>query len=177
MNESQNRHRRRRHVRLRKHDYSSPGLYFITCCVQDRICSLGFIENDQLVLSNIGVIVKAHWEAIPQHYAHVKLHEFVIMPNHIHGVIELHYGEDNLTTLKHRTLNQFAKPISGSISMIINQYKGGVRRWCKYHGYPEFRWQGRFYDHVIRNQQAYWAICRYIRNNPAKWILDYMNRP
>lgn len=177
MNESQNRHRRRKHVRLRKHDYSSAGLYFITCCVQDRVCSLGYIENEQLILSDIGVIAKAHWEAIPQHYAHVKLHEFVIMPNHIHGVIELYYGENNLTTFKHRTLNQFAKPISGSISMIINQYKGGVRRWCKYHGYPEFRWQGRFYDHVIRNQEAYWAICRYIRNNPAKWILDYLNRP
>jgi hypothetical protein len=72
--------------------------------------------------------------------------------------------------------NQFGKPIPGSVSVIINQYKSSVKRWCNKNGHEHFKWQSRFHDHIIRNQQSYVTISEYIINNPAKWGDDKFYR-
>jgi hypothetical protein len=79
----------RRSVRLQGYDYSKAGLYFITICCKNRICRLGIIENHKMILNDIGNIADAFWQAIPEHFPHVVLHEHIVMPNHVHGIIEL----------------------------------------------------------------------------------------
>jgi REP element-mobilizing transposase RayT len=82
----------RRSIRLKGYDYSQEGLYFITICVQEHKCVFGHIAAGEMILSNYGQVAKDCWQAIPQHYPHVVLHEFVIMPNHLHGIIEITQG-------------------------------------------------------------------------------------
>ena len=179
----------RRSMRLKGYDYSQEGLYFITICVQNRNCWFGNIENGDMELNEIGIIANKYWMEIPNHYPQVKLHEHIIMPNHLHGIIEivgichgksLHDDAGNTVGTCHgMSLSQpksherhFAKPISGSVSTIINQYKSSVKRWCNKNNYEYFQWQSRFNDHIIRNEQSLETISNYILNNPTKWVDD-----
>lgn len=76
-------------IRLKGYDYSKAGLYFITICVQDRACLLGKIGNGQMILNDAGRMVESQWLALPQRFANVRMHEFVVMPNHFHGILEI----------------------------------------------------------------------------------------
>jgi REP element-mobilizing transposase RayT len=99
----------RRSIRLKGYDYSQEGLYFITICCHDRICRFRKIESDEMILNDLGKIAQQCWLEIPQHFPHTILHEYVLMPNHIHGIIELtdtvgaknfspnHFGNAKLT--------------------------------------------------------------------------------
>lgn len=84
---------RRRSIRLKEYDYSSDGWYFVTICVQKRECVLGHVSKGDIVLSQIGRIVKECWEWLPQQYPYVGLDEWVIMPNHLHGIIIINGGK------------------------------------------------------------------------------------
>jgi putative transposase len=79
----------RRSIRLKGYDYSQAGLYFITICVQDRKCLFGKIANDEMILNNAGTIANECWLEIPKHFPNAVLHEHIVMPNHVHGIIEL----------------------------------------------------------------------------------------
>ena len=93
------------------------------------------------------------------------------MPNHLHCIIEIKERDFSF-----ENSNQYARPMAGSISVIMNQYKGAVKKWCNNNGYVDFEWQGSFYDHVIRNNNEYWAIKNYIVNNPSNWYRDKLCR-
>jgi len=173
----------RHSIRLKGYDYSQAGLYFITICCQDRECFFGEIKNGEMMLNDIGNIANQCWMEIPNHFANVVLHEHIIMPNHVHGIIELtndanDAGTSHGMSLPQQTstpksnINQFGKPISGSVSIIINQYKSTIKRWCNKNGHKYFKWQSRFHDHIIRNEQSYQTISEYIINNPFKWKDD-----
>lgn len=173
-----NKHKRRS-IRLKGYDYSQAGLYFITICVKDRECLFGKIEHDEMMLNKLGNIANNFWMEIPKHYPQVELHEHVVMPNHLHGIIEIMDAqtETNVGTRHGVSLHQhhnrkFSQPISGSISTIINQYKSSVKRWCNKNGHEYFQWQPRFHDHIIRSMDEYHNIANYIINNPAKWQED-----
>jgi putative transposase len=147
----------RKHIRLSDWDYSSSGIYFITICCHDRQHFLGRIINNEINYSKIGLIAMQYWLAIPEHFPHVKLDEYIIMPNHIHGILILNnrsagtrHGVSLQTQYEHNARschgmttpsiqmepnrNQFAKPIKNSVSVIINQYKSSVKRWCNKNG-------------------------------------------
>lgn len=158
--------RQRKHIRLREFDYSSANAYFITVCVAHCECLLGKIKNGICGLSDIGAEAAVRLQNIPELYTDVILDEFIIMPNHLHAllIIDRHSGPWQP--------NAFSKPISESVSMHINHFKGAVKKWCNNNGWPEFSWQSKFYDHVIRNEQEYWAIKNYIINNPCNWKDD-----
>lgn len=189
---------KRKSIRLKGYDYSQEGLYFITICVKDRECLFGKIENGEMILNELGNIADNFWMEIPKHYPQIELHEYVVMPNHLHGVIEI-ITTDNATggvvgtrhgvslpdttdntvgtshgmSLQHQSHDRkFGKPITGSISTIINQYKSSVKRWCNKNGHEYFQWQSRFHDHIIRSADDYLKISNYIVNNPAKWQED-----
>lgn len=202
----------RRSLRLQGYNYSKDGVYFITICVKDRACSLGKIENAEIILSAIGETANHYWLDISKHFSHAVIHEHIIMPNHVHGIIELsqsnietcHVGtchgmsprEDTTesvgtshgmylhdvsivntaikkdTPLKQFIGREFGKPIPGSISTIINQYKSSVKRWCNKNNFRNFHWQSRFFDHIIRSGEDYIRISDYIVNNPIKWKED-----
>lgn len=111
-------------IRLKGYDYTKEGLYFITICVQNRECQFGHFENSKMTLNQLGTIADNYWSEISNHYPQIKLHEHIVMPNHLH----------NETYQR-----QFSKPISGSVSMIINQYKSSVKRWCNKNGHENFQ--------------------------------------
>ena len=77
----------RRSIRLRGYDYSQKGLYFVTICTQDRLCLFGDIENGEMNLNDAGKMVRTIWDQIPAHYCGVEIDQFVVMPNHIHGIV------------------------------------------------------------------------------------------
>jgi REP element-mobilizing transposase RayT len=191
----------RRSYRLKGHDYSFPGFYFITICTNRNECSFGRIIENKMILNAIGKIANDFWVEIPKHFPNAILHEFIIMPNHLHGIIELirineyinqNHGENAIScnggtgnggTRHGATLhsndaklnnnksnqNQFGKPVAGSVSVIINQYKSSVKRWCNKNNYQYFKWQSRFYERLIRNKKSFIAISNYIKKNPARW--------
>ena len=203
----------RQSTRLKGYDYSMAGLYFVTICTHNRECLFGHIADDDgrggkfsapvMILNETGKIANECWLQIPEHFPNAVLHEHIIMPNHVHGIIELtnvgtHHnagarhdvGARHGVPLRDNTdisvgashgmplpppspkINQFGKPISGSLSVIINQYKSSVKRWCNKNGQEQFKWQRNYHDHIIRNEQSYQTISNYIISNPAKWNDD-----
>lgn len=174
----------RKSIRLKGYDYSQAGLYFITICCQDRICRFGEIvtvENSQpkMILNDAGNIANECWLEIPEHFPNAKLHEHIVMPNHVHGIIELSGDvgvQDDVRVQNIEPLlpqrNNFQKIIPGSIGSIIRGYKIGVTVRTK-NIFPDQKiWQRNFYEHIIRNENAYQTISNYIVNNPAKWNED-----
>src|SRR5690242_18327530 len=121
--------RERKHIRLRNYDYSSDGLYFITLNCKDREKLFGAIESKQMVLNDVGRIAQQYWAEIPQHFKHVILSEFIVMPDHMHGILQLDKDNHGIHFVgsmpwhepTKTIFNQFGKQIPGSISMIINQ--------------------------------------------------------
>ena len=141
-------------TRLKGWDYSANGYYFVTICTRNRECLFGDVVDGEMRLSAIGEVVQNSWQGIPEHFPNARLDEFVIMPNHIHGIIiiinpvetchgmslQRHHG----MSLQKQQSNQFSKPKSGSLSMMINHYKSAVSRWCRKND-RDFAWQPRFW--------------------------------
>jgi len=164
-------------------DYSQSGAYFVTLCAHDRRCYLGDAKAGFIELSPIGEIAKQFWSEIPIHFDNVTLDYFVVMPNHVHGVlltsgihnVGVQYIEPLRSQKLPRQQHQYQKVIPKSIGSIIRSYKAAVTRWCRKNGYKDFRWQRNYHEHVIRNEHDLNEIREYIMNNPLKWELDKEN--
>ena len=165
-------------IRLPNYDYSSNGYYFVTICTHEKFCFFGQIVERQMQLSQVGKIAQKHWQQIPQHFADVYLDEYVIMPNHIHGIIIIDNSRRDVAcyvSTKNNDVNQTMSELSpkyGSLSAIIRSYKSSVTRWCRRNGDDDFRWQSRFYERIVRNDKALDNIRQYIIDNPRKWSED-----
>ena len=171
-------------IRLRGYDYRLPGWYFVTICTKNRKCFFGEIRHGIVGLSQEGIIAYQNWEKIPDHFNNAILDEFIIMPNHMHGLIGLNINSDdyqilgrdvefNVSTkdIKDLSMSEIS-PKSGSLSSIIRTYKGSVTRDCNQKGYKGFYWQPRFYDHIVRDEESLNRIREYIYYNPLKWDED-----
>jgi REP element-mobilizing transposase RayT len=183
---------RRKSIRLKHYDYSSVGAYFVTICVCNRKNSFGIIKNGKIRLNNLGEIAGDEWQKTPEirRDMNIQLDEFVIMPNHMHGIIMIGAKQHNICRdTMHRVLNdettmhQDAKHCvptnrfggqSKNLSSIIRGYKSAVTMYARKHGI-NFKWQTRFYEHIIRNNKELNQIREYIQNNPLKWHLDREN--
>jgi len=164
----------RRSIRLKDYDYSQIGAYFVTIGTYNKDCVLGKMNNTEVQLSSVGKIAIKFWLEIPKHFDHVQLDEFVLMPNHIHGIIIIReVGVQNFEPLQKR--NRFQKITPRSIGSIIRAYKSSVKHWCKENDYESFKWQRNYYEHVIRNEDDLRRIREYIVNNPLIWELDSEN--
>jgi putative transposase len=167
-------------MRLQNWDYSSEGVYFITICCNDHQSFFGLVKDKKVILSEIGKIASQYWLNIPIHFPHVKVDEFVIMPNHTHGILMVDYSLVKIrrevviteNPNKNHNSNQFSKPVKNSISIIINQYKSSVKRWCNQNGFNYFQWQPLFYDEILTNEISIDIIRGYIFNNPKNWSED-----
>ncbi|MEK7718104.1 MAG: transposase [Bacteroidota bacterium] len=171
-------------------DYSHTGLYFVTICTHGMECCLGKIENNEMHLSETGKIAETCWIEIPDHFPFVKLHARTIMPNHVHGIIEILPNDRveilpnvlvetlHATSLRpaHPARNQKMASISppkGSLGSVIRSYKSAVSG--KVHIlHPQFGWQERYYDNIIKDVPAYQRIETYIRNNVRNWENDIL---
>ena len=166
----------RRSIRLKEYDYSKAGAYFATICTLNKKHIFGGIRNGLVELSMIGKIANKFWFEIPKHFEDVKLDEFIIMPNHIHGIIfvnDVNVGVQNFEPLQKQ--NRFQQIIPKSIGSIIRAYKSSVTHWGKLNGYEHFKWQRNYWEHVIRNEDKQNKIRQYIQFNPLKWHLDREN--
>ena len=184
---------------MKDYDYSQPGGYFITICVQDRRCLFGEIINDEMKMNEVGNIVQEEWYRSSEIRPNVELDEFVVMPNHIHGIVILHdyddycggttngiqtncYGRGTLqrapTDGAHPpTFERFGKPTSNSIPTIVRLFKSAttkrVNELRHTSGMP--LWERNYYEHIIRGEKDLNAIRKYILNNPIQWSLDKEN--
>jgi len=166
----------RRSIRLKGYDYSQAGAYFVTICTQDKECLFGDIVDGEIRLNDAGRMVRDIWHKITEHFPHADIDEFVVMPNHFHGIGVI--NSDGKGMACHApTQRQFAKPIAGSLSAIVGSFKSAVTRQINQirntPGYPV--WQRNYYEHVIRDEEEINRIREYIIGNPAKWSDDENN--
>ncbi len=157
-------------ARLRSWDYTSPGWYFVTVCTKQMKPFFGEIDQGSPILIEIGQTAYQYWSEIPKHHNNTTIDEFIVMPNHIHGIIVI--VETLHATSLPRLIMSSISPRKGSLGVIVRSYKSAVTRWARKNGHPDFAWQPRFYDHIIRNEDALSRIRSYIQNNPEKWEHD-----
>ena len=167
------------HVSLRmpKWDYTWAGVYFITTCTKDRCCYFGNVVNGEMNLTNSGAIADVLWHEIPNHSENIELGPFIVMPNHIHGVLIIKNAKDEVINYEERkdiVVQRFQNLGKNSISSIVGGYKAAVTKHLKRMGYM-FAWQTGFYDEIIRDVDAYQNVKRYIENNPINWKGDEYN--
>ena len=168
-------------MRLQGYDYSNPGYYFITICSKNRNRIFSFIIKEplpvrgrqaapqlgdspsspvEIKLTIPGEIIKKEWEDIPNYYSHISLDEFVIMPDHIHGILHLNQRQTSNEQTISAIIRSFKSRVSNTYLKYI--YKNNLNVSAKI-------WQRSFHDHIIRNEKALIVIRKYIKNNPEKW--------
>jgi len=173
----------RRSIRLKDYDYSQSGMYFVTICAQNRQCLFGQITNDKIILNEYGQIVQMVWNELSQHYSNVQLGEFIVMPNHAHGIIIITYDNvvnnvvapvgagfkpaptkpDNTTMPAKHGLPEIVRALKTFSARKINELRNSQ---------GEKLWQRNYWEHIIRNEKSYQYIANYIVNNPANWEKD-----
>ena len=169
----------RRSMRLRGYDYSQAGAYFVTICVQHHQCLFGDVVNAEMDWNDLGMIANECWQASREHFPFVELDQYVVMPNHMHGIVVIttpsaSVGATHASLPMHQPPNG---PQPGSLGAIIGSYKSAVSKRINElrdsRGAPI--WQRNYYDHIIRNEREWDAIAKYIYENPARWNSDADN--
>ena len=163
---------KRKQIRLNDYDYSQNGYYFVTVCIYGRKHLLGNIIEAKTHLNALGEIVKFTWEDLINHND-VILHEYVIMPDHIHGIMEI-CGRERSATVPQKPHKRTGIP------EIMRQFKTfsskRINEYLKRNGLEPFPtgklWQKSYYDHIIRNEQDYITRVEYMINNPIKWEFE-----
>ena len=150
-------------------DYGWNASYFVTICTYHQNCYFGDIVNEEMVLSDIGEIAQQCWLQIPEHFPFVKLDVFIIMPNHVHGIVIIDKNDDGRND-EPSSKNKFG-PQSKNLPSIIRGFKIGVTKNARMIN-KDFAWQAKYYDHIIRNDKSYNNISEYIENNPITWGKD-----
>jgi putative transposase len=178
-------------ARLKNWDYGNNGAYFITICTQNRDHFFGeiisVVDENEMQLNEIGKLAERFWAEIPNHFPFVELGNYVIMPNHIHGILiinkknivddivetlQCNVSTVNATeTINKKELMAEISPKSGTISTIIRSYKSVVTKNAHFI-HADFEWQKRFHDHIIRNSESFERIQNYIETNPELWKED-----
>ncbi len=164
-------------TRLPQYDYGKAGFYFVTICTHNRLPYFGDVVNTDPDLSAIGHIAYDCWLAIPQHHTHVVLDAFVIMPNHVHGLIQIVDSVPAADPAGNSLGNRFGPLQKGGLSAIVQSYKAAVTRVCRQQGHDHFKWQARYYEHVVRQDGSLDRIRQYILDNPRKWAENRHNSP
>ena len=177
-------------ARLQSWDYGSNGMYFITICTGDRNHFFGEVVQGKMILSHVGIIADVLWYEIKNHAKNIELGEFVVMPNHVHGILILDNPNDSgrdkaclVSTTNNTTnttnkinrnsigKNRFQNQGKNTISSIVGGYKSAVTKHARRLGF-DFYWQSRFHDHIIRDEKSYLRITEYVINNPRNWRDD-----
>ena len=182
----------RRSIRLREYDYTQAGAYFVTTVTKDRMCLFGEIVNGKIWLNDGGRIIQAAWDELPDHYPGVECDAFIVMPNHVHGIIVL--VKDG--GIRGNGVGAGLKPAQSGLRPTIAP-RAGLKPAPTQHGLPEiiraFKtfsgrrinalrnttgvpvWQRNYYEHIIRGESELTRIREYIANNPMQWELDREN--
>jgi REP element-mobilizing transposase RayT len=177
------------HSFLKGYDYSQAGMYFVTICVKKHICLFGKITNGKMMLNEYGQIAYNEWAKTSEIRPNVQLDAFIIMPNHIHGIIVITENDGGGRGVLHTPhashlpniigceCNSPLRSPSNTIGAMVRGYKSAVTKQLNQLGFIDSIWQRSYWEHVIRNQQSHQRIANYVFNNPANWENDelYMN--
>ena len=185
----------RRSIRLQGYDYASEGLYFLTICCKDRQHLFGEIRDGEMMLNEVGEIVKESWLETESIRGNCRIHEFIIMPNHLHGILEITCFQNPV--MEEKAPNKFISP-SGTVGSIVRGFKiNAIKKIREFVGRGEMHfvssafggtefaptalkikeidfkiWQRNYYDHIIRCEESQRKIVHYIQNNPGNWQED-----
>jgi putative transposase len=192
----------RKSVRLKGFDYSTPGAYFVTICTYQKQCLFGVVENGEMKLCKEGKLIDKWWKEMPIRFPQVKLDEYIIMPDHMHGVLWIGNGVGATRCGRPRTRNRpveqdmfcsygfrrktkgdhagspvrpsmtLGKMIGWFKTMTSNEYINRVKE-CGWEPFGGKVWQRNYYEHIIRNDIDLMRIRKYIQDNPTKWEMDY----
>jgi len=173
----------RRSIRMKGYDYSRPGFYFVTVCVHGRECLFGKIIDDQMFANEYGRIVQSEWVTTAEMRQDVVLGEFVIMPNHFHGILRIagnrKHADDRKKVDRQGGDRQVAPtgPKSRSVGAIMAGFKSAVTKRINIvrdtPGAPV--WQRNYFEHIIRDDTDYIQIAEYVLTNPRRWKEDKLN--
>lgn len=150
-------------ARLREYDYSTPNYYYVTINTLNHIPYFGEVIETKMKLNYMGIIVNKFWREIPKHYPTVELDYFIIMPNHLHGIIIMNCAVET------GHAPSLHKP---TLSNIVGSFKSAVTKKIRKELNSKFYWQSRFYDRIIRNEEELLIIRNYILQNPLRWSFD-----
>ncbi len=156
----------RRSIRLRAYDYSAPGGYFITICTHQRVYRFATVRDAEVILSNEGHIVETAWGDLRRDYANIQLDQFIIMPNHVHGIIFI-VGTGFNTARTNHPLSEIVRGFKTFSARRINATAATLGTNV---------WQRNYYEHIIRNDRSLNRIREYIASNPLNWKHDRENR-
>ena len=181
-------------IRLKGYDYSQKGLYFITLCTQYRRNLFGKIEHGEMILNEAGKMINEEWQALTGRYLDIILHEYIVMPNHFHSILEITNGNSVRAPLVGAPIGDTGAPIGDTgtpesvraplvgaptLGNIIGAYKSittvkyieNVKKnnWKRF---TKKLWLRNYWEHIIRNEKEYQRISQYIINNPQKWQQD-----
>ena len=171
----------RKSIRLKEFDYTQPSWYYVTICTENKGNILGEVQSGKMILTEYGKIAETEWLNTKTIRPNVNLDYFVIMPDHIHGIVIINERQQYRinadcrdTELRVPTIEQFGKPVPGSLPTIIRSYKATVTKQIN-----ELRntlrikfWQRNYYEHIIRNEKELYRIRKYIEQNPLKWEIE-----
>lgn len=186
----------RRSIRLKNYDYSQEGKYFITICCQDRASLFGKIDKGEMILNEAGKMIATEWLALKSRFPNIELHEYIVMPNHFHGILGIVENTAVIptnntvgTSLAGVQNNKNGQPqgiaptgLPPTVGNIIGAFKSissvayikGIesKNWKQFN---KRLWQRNYWEHIIRNDGAFDKISQYIQNNPRKWNEDKLN--
>jgi putative transposase len=178
----------RRSIRLRGYDYTQAGAYFITICTQNHKCLFGNIVNGAMQLNDAGRTVETLWKMLPILHPDVEIDEFIVMPNHLHGIIlisPIHHQRNNELAKPENDTDHSCNPAGAAVrigdivgafkSRVTVEYIRGVKNsgWV---GFDKRLLQRNYFEHIIRNQKSLNLIRQYIAENPQKWAAGVENR-
>jgi putative transposase len=153
MRPAQLRRNGRHSIRLPGHDYRGGGTYFVTICTHEKLCWFGEVLGGRFVATQLGEIVEEVWRSLPERFGQVMLDDYVVMPNHVHGLLVLEPGPSPLGAM-------------------VRAFKAASTHLIRASGLEQFGWQRNYHEHMVRNAEALHRIRQYIRNNPRTWETD-----
>ena len=175
-------------TRLENWNYGLNAGYFVTVCVRDRRCIFGDIHKEQMLLNAMGKVADSYWKEIPKYFNHVTMDEYIIMPDHLHGIIwvgdaivgdaingDVFVGDaiNGVSTKKGGIVPIEKNPMLWpSLSTIIRWYKGRTTFEMNKLFFRKYQWQARFYEHIIRDEEDLIRIRKYIKENPGVSLLE-----
>ncbi len=169
----------RRSIRLPDYDYSQAGVYFVTICTYEKESLFGEIRDRRMELTNYGRLVELEWQRLEQRFSRIKNGEFSIMPNHLHGILNIlrQFQVGARQERERQTKNQlFASPLQANLSLgvVLGSFKSTTTRLINGLRHTPGRpvWQRNYYEHVIRDDADYERIAEYIQNNTLNWEMD-----
>jgi REP element-mobilizing transposase RayT len=178
----------RRSIRLRGYDYSQAGAYAVTICTEQKQGLFGEIVEGEMVLNDVGRMVQQTWNEIPSHYAGCGLDAFVVMPNHVHGIILITAPPETIRPDPSTPAAVGAGPPRAcpgrplSLPDVVQRFKSlttarhrqgvALQQWPDLGG---MLWQRNYYEHIVRNDDELQKIREYIVTNPLRWETDWEN--